>query len=128
MTVDSLPFIWPTNRGLDDVIVGFEAGKNGGLDIFGKAGAAVMASADGTVTYSGSGLRGYGNLIIIKHTDTFMTAYAHNQTLLVKEGQLVSQGQKIAEMGITDTDKVKLHFELRKQGKPVDPGPYIPGK
>jgi len=78
------------------------------------------------VVYSGSGLRGYGKLVIIKHDATFLSAYAHNSNILVKEGQAVTRGQKIAEMGNTDTDQVKLHFEIRRQGKPVDPTQYLP--
>jgi lipoprotein NlpD len=85
-----------------------------------------LAAADGKVVYAGSGLRGYGNLIIVKHSATYLTAYAHNQTLLVKEEQSVKQGQKIAEMGNSDADQVKLHFEVRKMGKPVDPAKYLP--
>ena len=92
----------------------------------GKAGDAVFAAFDGRVVYAGSGLRGYGNLVILKHNDTYLSAYAHNQTLLVKEDQTVTKGQKIAEMGQSDSDKVKLHFEIRKQGKPVDPAQYLP--
>ena len=92
----------------------------------GRAGDAVIAAADGRVVYSGAGLRGYGNLIILKHNNTFLTAYAHNQTLLVKEDQSVKKGQKIAEMGNSDADRVKLHFEIRRQGKPVDPAKYLP--
>ena len=76
--------------------------------------------------YAGLGLRGYGNLVILKHNGTYLTAYAHNQALLVKEEQSVKQGQKIAEMGNTDSDRVKLHFEVRKMGKPVDPAKYLP--
>ena len=83
---------------------------------------------DGKVVYAGAGLRGYGNLIILKHNNTFLTAYAHNQTLLVKEDQSVKKGQKIAEMGNTDADRVKLHFEIRRSGKPVDPSRYLPGR
>jgi lipoprotein NlpD len=86
----------------------------------------VVASASGKVVYSGSGLRGYGKLIIIKHNKTFLSAYAHNDQVLVKEGQSVSKGQKIAEMGSSDSDQVKLHFEIRKFGKPVDPAQYLP--
>ena len=89
---------------------------------------AVLAAADGRVVYSGAGLRGYGNLIILKHNNTYLTAYAHNQTLLVKEDQSVRKGQKIAEMGSSDTDRVKLHFEIRRQGKPVDPAKYLPAR
>jgi lipoprotein NlpD len=87
-----------------------------------------LAAADGRVVYAGSGLRGYGNLIILKHNNIFLTAYAHNQTLLVKEDQNVKRGQKIAEMGNTDTDQVKLHFEIRRQGKPVDPAKFLPAR
>jgi lipoprotein NlpD len=76
--------------------------------------------------YSGSGPRGYGNLIIIKHNSTYLSAYAHNDQILVKEGQIVTKGQKIAEMGNTDADRVELHFEIRKLGKPVDPAKYLP--
>ena len=85
----------------------------------------MLASADGTVVYAGSGLRGYGNLVILKHNNTYLTAYAHNQTLLVKEDQQVKRGQKIAEMGNSDSEQVKLHFEIRKLGKPVDPSKLL---
>ena len=88
----------------------------------------MVAAADGKVVYADSGLRGYGKLIILKHNNTFLTAYAHNQNLLVKEDQVVKKGQKIAEMGNTDADRVKLHFEVRRQGKPVDPAKYLPAK
>ena len=87
-----------------------------------------LAAADGRVVYVGSGLRGYGNLIILKHDNVYLTAYAHNQTLLVKEDQTVTKGQKIAEMGNSDADRVKLHFEVRRQGKPVDPAKYLPAR
>ena len=80
------------------------------------------------MVYAGAGLRGYGELVIVKHNNTFLSAYAHNRKILVKEGQTVSRGQKIAEMGSTDSDSVKLHFEIRKQGKPVDPAQYLPKK
>jgi lipoprotein NlpD len=116
-------FIWP---GTGAVIAGFDEAKNKGLDLAGKAGDPVMAAADGRVVYAGAGLRGYGNLIILKHNNTYLTAYAHNQTLLVKEDQTVRKGQKIAEMGNSDADRVKLHFEIRRQGKPVDPAKYLP--
>ncbi len=121
---DNLNWTWPTTTGA--VLAGFDDVKNKGLDIGGKAGDAVLAAFDGRVVYAGSGLRGYGNLIILKHNDTFLSAYAHNQTLLVKEDQTVTKGQKIAEMGQSDSDRVKLHFEIRKQGKPVDPAQYLP--
>lgn len=97
-----------------------------GVDIAGTQGQPILASAAGKVVYSGSGLRGYGKLIIIKHNATFLSAYAHNDRLLVKEGQSVSKGQQIAEMGSTDADRVKLHFEIRRMGKPVDPAKYLP--
>ena len=122
---DDLAWIWPA-RG--STLAGFDEAKNKGVDIAGKAGDPVVAAADGRVVYAGSGLRGYGNLIILKHNNTFLTAYAHNQTLLVKEDQSVKQGQKIAEMGSTDADRVKLHFEIRRQGKPVDPSKYLPAR
>ena len=109
-------------------MAGFDEAKNKGLDIGGAAGDAVLASAEGKVVYAGAGLRGYGNLIILKHNNTFLTAYAHNQTLLVKEDQSVKKGQKIAEMGNSDADRVKLHFEVRRQGKPVDPSKYLPAR
>lgn len=78
------------------------------------------------MVYAGTGLRGYGKLVIVKHDNSFLSAYAHNQNLLVKEGQAVSKGQKIAELGDTDSDRPKLHFEIRRQGKPVDPSKYLP--
>ncbi|HZW23895.1 MAG TPA: peptidoglycan DD-metalloendopeptidase family protein [Gallionella sp.] len=108
------------------VIAGFsEAANRKGIDISGKLGQPVSASAPGKVVYSGSGLRGYGKLVIIKHNNTFLSAYAHNDKVLVKEGQSVTRGQKIAEMGNTDADQVKLHFEVRRFGKPVDPAKYL---
>ena len=120
---DDVAWIWPTNGNL---IAGFDEVKNKGLDIGGKVGEPILAAGDGRVVYAGAGLRGYGNLIILKHNNTFLTAYAHNQTLLVKEDQTVKKGQKIAEMGNSDADRVKLHFEVRRQGKPVDPSRYLP--
>ncbi len=122
---DDVAFIWPT---AGSVQAGFDEAKNKGLDLNGKAGDPVLAAADGRVVYAGAGLRGYGNLIILKHNNTFLTAYAHNQTLLVKEDQSVRKGQKVAEMGSSDTDRVKLHFEIRRQGKPVDPSKYLPAR
>jgi lipoprotein NlpD len=98
---------------------------NKGIDIAGKVGEPVMAAADGKVVYAGNSLRGYGNLVIVKHDNTYLTAYAHNSKLLVKEGDSVRKGQKIAEMGDTDTNAPKLHFELRVNGKPVNPTPYL---
>jgi lipoprotein NlpD len=122
---EDLGWIWPTKG---PVLAEFDEVKNKGLDIGGAAGDPVLASAEGKVVYAGEGLRGYGKLIILKHNNTFLTAYAHNQTLLVKEDQSVKKGQKIAEMGNTDADRVKLHFEVRRQGKPVDPAKYLPAK
>ena len=109
-------------------MAGFDETKNKGLDFAGKAGDPVLAAGDGKVVYAGSGLRGYGNLVILKHNNTYLTAYAHNQTLLVKEDQSVIKGQRIAEMGSSDSDRVKLHFEIRKQGKPVDPAKLLPAR
>ncbi|MDD4979413.1 MAG: peptidoglycan DD-metalloendopeptidase family protein [Gallionella sp.] len=103
-----------------------EADNRKGIDISGKLGQSIVASAPGKVVYSGSGLRGYGKLIIIKHNKTYLSAYAHNDKVLVKEGQSVKRGEKIAEMGKTDADQFKLHFEVRRLGKPVDPAKYLP--
>ncbi len=115
---------WPTTG---KVIGGFSETANlKGIDIAGKAGQPVLASAAGRVVYAGSGLRGYGKLVIIKHNNTYLSAYAHNREILVKEGQQVSKGQKIGEMGDTDADQVMLHFEIRRQGKPVDPAKFLP--
>ena len=122
---EGMAFAWPHPG---PVLAGFDEAKNKGLDFAGKAGDPVMAAADGKVVYSGSGLRGYGNLVILKHNNTYLTAYAHNQTLLVKEDQNVTKGQRIAEMGSSDSDRVKLHFEIRKQGKPVDPAKLLPAR
>lgn len=122
---DEPAWIWPANG---PTIAQFEEGKRKGLIIGGKAGDPVVAAGDGRVVYAGSGLRGYGNLIIIKHGGDYLTAYAHNQTLLVKEDQAVRKGQKIAEMGATDADRVQLHFEIRKQGKPIDPARQLPSR
>ena len=121
---DIIEWSMPTNG---KVIGGFsESANQKGIDVAGKRGQAVVASAAGKVVYSGSGLRGYGKLVIIKHNKTYLSAYAHNDQILVKEGQSVTKGQKIAEMGNTDADQVKLHFEIRKFGKPVDPIKYLP--
>jgi lipoprotein NlpD len=120
---DDIGFIWPAQG---SVVASFDEGKNKGVSISGKVGDPVLAAADGRVVYAGAGLRGYGNLIILKHNNTYLTAYAHNQALLVREDQTVKQGQRIAEMGSSDADRVKLHFEVRRQGKPVDPVSYLP--
>jgi lipoprotein NlpD len=122
---DGMAFAWPHPG---PVLAGFDEAKNKGLDFAGKAGDPVLAAGDGKVVYAGSGLRGYGNLVILKHNNTYLTAYAHNQTLLVKEDQNVTKGQRIAEMGSSDSDRVKLHFEIRKQGKPVDPAKLLPAR
>ena len=108
------------------MLQGFDEARNKGLALGGKAGDPVLAAADGRVVYAGSGLRGYGNLVIVKHNANYLTAYAHNQTLLVKEDQNVRRGQKIAEMGSSDAERVQLHFEIRRQGKPVDPAKFLP--
>jgi lipoprotein NlpD len=122
---DEVNWMWPANGKL---VATFSEGGNKGIDIAGKAGDSVVAAAGGKVVYSGTGLRGYGKLVIVKHNNTFLTAYAHNQNVLVREGQSVGKGQKIAEMGNTDADQVKLHFEIRRQGKPVDPLKLLPGR
>lgn len=121
---DDIAFVWPAQGA---VIANFDESRNiKGVSIGGKPGDPVLAAADGRVVYAGAGLRGYGNLVILKHNNTYLTAYAHNQALLVREDQMVQQGQRIAEMGSSDTDRVKLHFEVRRQGKPVDPLNHLP--
>lgn len=121
---DDLDWTWPAKGKL---VTGFSDTANlKGIDIAGAIGQPVVASAPGRVVYAGSGLRGYGKLVIIKHNNTFLSAYAHNRDILVKEGQQVKRGEKIAEMGSTDTDQVKLHFEIRRLGKPMDPLKYLP--
>jgi len=122
---DDINWAWPAAA---PVAMGFDEARNKGLVFRGKAGDPVYAAADGRVVYAGSGLRGYGNLVILKHNTTYLTAYAHNQTLLVKDDQNVKRGQKIAEMGSTDADSVQLHFEIRKQGKPIDPARLLPAR
>ena len=120
---DDVPWIWPVSSKLT---APFNEAGNKGFNFAGKAGDPVVAAGDGKVVYAGAGLRGYGELVIVKHNATYLSAYAHNRKILVKEGQQVTRGQKIAEMGSTDSDSVKLHFEIRKQGKPVDPAQYLP--
>jgi lipoprotein NlpD len=120
---DGVDWMWPASG---RVLAGFSKGANKGVDILGKVGDPVFASASGRVVYSGAGLRGYGKLVIIKHNDTYLSAYAHNSNLLVKEGQNVARGQKIAEIGNTDSPQVKLHFEIRRLGEPVDPLKFLP--
>lgn len=121
-STDPVEFIWPA---IGTTISRFDGRNNKGIDIAGKSGDPIMAAADGRVVYAGSGLKGYGNMIIIKHSDVFVTAYAHNRALLVRENNIVRAGQKIAEMGDTDADRVKLHFEIRQRGVAVDPEPYL---
>ena len=116
---------WPSN-GIFIRKFSSNGSLNKGIDIAGDLGQPVLAASDGSVVYAGSGLRGYGELIIIKHSDTYVSAYGHNRRLLVREGQQVKVGQTIAEMGSTGTDRVKLHFEIRRQGKPVDPLQFLP--
>jgi len=120
---DELDWVWPTKNSNQHIT--FNQGKKG-IDIFGKSGQMVVAAASGRVMYSGSGIRGYGNLTIIKHTNNLLSAYAHNKIIFVREGDTVLTGQKIAEIGNSDSNRVKLHFEIRKQGKPVDPLIFLP--
>ncbi|WP_169708797.1 peptidoglycan DD-metalloendopeptidase family protein [Trinickia terrae] len=121
----SIALVWPAPG---KVARGFDGVNSKGVDIVNAPGTPVVAAAAGTVVYAGNGLRGYGNLLIVKHNADFLTAYAHNRTLLVKEGQQVSQGEKIAEMGDTDNDRVALHFELRYGGRSIDPARYLPAR
>jgi lipoprotein NlpD len=121
---EKLDWVWPAKGKL---VTGFSDTANlKGIDIAGTSGATVVASAAGKVVYAGTGLRGYGKLVIVKHNGTYLSAYAHNRDIVVKEGQAVARGQKIAEMGNTDSEQVKLHFEIRRHGKPVDPIRYLP--
>jgi lipoprotein NlpD len=121
---ESLQWVWPTNG---RIVASFSESSKG-LDIAGTAGQAVLASADGRVSYIGNSLRGYGKMVVIIHNKTHLSLYAHNSAILVKEGQSVTRGQKIAEMGNSDSEggAVKLHFEIRRLGKPVDPLKYLP--
>jgi len=121
----SLPWLWPAPG---KVIENFDDVRNKGIDIAGNEGEPVLASADGDVVYVGNALRGYGNLVIVKHNDEFISAYAHNRAILVKQGEAVKRGQKIAEFGRSDADRVKLHFEIRRHGKPTDPLKYLPAR
>ena len=117
-------WIWPVNGRMISAFS--DASK--GIDVAAKAGDPVLAARAGKVAYAGSGLRGYGKLVIVSHEGEFLSAYAHNQSILVKEGDTVTQGQKIAEVGNTDTDRVKLHFEIRRQGRPIDPTKFLPAR
>jgi lipoprotein NlpD len=120
---EALDFMWPAKG---RVLAGFSEPTSKGVDIGGKLGDPVVAAAQGRVMYTGTGIRGYGKLIVIKHDNGFNSVYAHNREILVKEGQSVARGQKIAELGDSDADAPKLHFEIRKSGKPVDPLRYLP--
>ena len=122
---DSIDWAWPSNGKL---LAGFSEPANKGIDMAGRIGDPVLAAAAGKVVYSGQGLRGYGKLVIIKHNKTFLSAYAHNSNILVKEGQSVTRGQRIAEIGNTDSDSPKLHFEIRRFGKPTDPIKFLPAR
>ena len=117
-------FIWPAKGKL---LAGFSQSSNKGVDIGGKIGDPVYAAAAGRIMYTGTGIPGYGKLIVIKHDGGFNTVYAHNSQILVKEDQTVKRGQRIAILGDTDASKPMLHFEIRKSGKPVDPLKYLPG-
>lgn len=122
---EKLSWMWPSDG---KIIATFDEGKNKGIDIAGKLGQNVMAAGAGKVMYAGSGIRGYGNLVIVKHSNSLLSAYAHNRSIKVKEGESVAKGQVIAEMGDSDSDSVKLHFEIRQQGKPVDPSRFLPSR
>jgi lipoprotein NlpD len=120
---DSIDWMWPVDS---KPSASFDEGKNKGLDFPGKLGQDIHAAGAGRVMYVGSGIRGYGNLVILRHNNNLLSAYAHNKTIVVKEGQNVTKGQKIAEMGNSDSDTIKLHFEIRLNGKSVDPAKYLP--
>ena len=122
---DKLSWMWPADG---RIVATFDEGRNKGIDIAGRAGQQVVAAGAGKVMYAGSGIRGYGNLVIVKHNNSLLSAYAHNRKIVVKEGDNVAKGQMIAEMGDSDADSVKLHFEIRQQGKPVDPARFLPGR
>lgn len=122
---EKLSWMWPSDG---RIIATFDEGKNKGIDIAGRPGQQVMAAGAGKVMYAGSGIRGYGNLVIVKHSNSLLSAYAHNRAIVVKEGDNVTKGQVIAEMGDSDADTVKLHFEIRQQGKPVDPARFLPSR
>ncbi|MDP2826813.1 MAG: peptidoglycan DD-metalloendopeptidase family protein [Sulfuritalea sp.] len=122
---DEVDWMWPANGKL---IAPFAEGTSKGVDIAGKAGDPVLAAAGGVVSYAGAGLRGYGNLVVLRHNATYLSVYAHNSKLLVKEKDAVTKGQKIAEMGSTDTESPRVHFEIRRQGKPADPQKFLPAR
>ena len=120
---EEITWTWPASGKL---VGTFSEGGNKGIDINGKAGDAVLAAGGGKVVYSGTGLRGYGKLVIVKHNKTYLSAYAHLDQITIREGQMVTKGQELGKMGNTDADQVKLHFEIRALGKPVDPLRYLP--
>ncbi|GAB4166898.1 MAG: peptidoglycan DD-metalloendopeptidase family protein [Rhodocyclaceae bacterium] len=120
-----IEWVWPASG---KILNGFREPSNKGIDIAGEPGEPVLAAAAGKVIYAGSNVRGYGNLVVVKHNDQFLSAYAHNRRILVKESQTVERGQKIAELGDSDADQAKLHFEIRLQSKPVDPLRYLPAR
>ena len=122
---DEVEWMWPANG---KPITPFTEGSSKGVDIAGKAGDPVLAAAGGVVSYAGAGLRGYGNLVVLRHNATYLSVYAHNSKILVKEKQAVAKGQKIAEMGSTDAESPRLHFEIRRLGKPADPQKFLPAR
>lgn len=123
---NKIPMVWPADG---PVLANYNGSSNKGVDIGGKPGNPIYAAAAGKVVYAGSGLRGYGNLVMVQHENGYLTAYAHNRALLVKEGASVSKGQKIAEMGDTDSHgTVKLHFEIRQKGTPFNPRDFLPSR
>ena len=121
----AVSLVWPAQG---NVVEGFQAGETRGIEIGGKPGDPVRAAADGKVMYAGTGLNEYGSLIIVQHNKDFLTAYSHNRKLLVKTGDIVRQGQEIAEMGDEDNSRVSVLFELRHDGKPIDPMPFLPAR
>jgi len=125
---DAVDWAWPASGKTLESFNDSGAAANKGVDIAGTVGDPVTAAAAGKVVYVGGGLRGYGNLVIVRHNATYLSAYGHNSKILVKEGQAVSRGQKIAEIGSSDTDQPKLHFEIRRQGKPIDPLKHLPAR
>lgn len=122
-TEESVDWSWPVQG---KMTAGFSEGGNKGIDLAGKSGQPVFAAAGGKVTLVSNALRGYGNLVVVKHNTSYLSVYAHNSKILVKEGQTVTKGQQIAEIGNSDADQPGLHFEIRRQGKPVDPLQYLP--
>lgn len=118
----AISLIWPSKG---PVLQNYNGGSNKGIDIGGAAGSPIYAAASGKVAYAGNGIRSYGNLLIIKHNQDYLSAYAHNQRILVKEGDMIKQGQQVAEMGSSGSNKVKLHFELRFKGKAINPKPFL---